>query len=183
MTKLRTVNHDAVEAEQVQRTGRTEAERLGRIKDEFLANLSHEIRRPLNAILGWSQLLMPESVTKADLAEGLSVITRNARTQARLIDDLLDMSRVISGKMRLDVQRVDLPAVIEAAIESMTPAAEARSIKIQKVIDPVAGPITGDPNRLQQVVWSLLSNAIKFTPKGGKVQVVVERSNSHVGSR
>ncbi|HEV2293635.1 MAG TPA: ATP-binding protein [Tepidisphaeraceae bacterium] len=180
LTKLRAVSHDAVEAEQVQRTGRTEAERLGRIKDEFLANLSHEIRTPLNAILGWSQLLKPESVTKADLAEGLSVITRNARTQARLIDDLLDMSRIISGKMRLDVQRVDLPAVIEAAIESMTPAAEARDIKIQKVIDPIAGPVTGDPNRLQQVVWNLLSNAIKFTPKGGKVQVVVERSNSHV---
>src|SRR5690606_8353097 len=106
--------------------------------------------------------------------------TRNARTQARLIDDLLDMSRIISGKMRLDVQRVDLPAVIDAAIESMTPAAEARQIRIQKVIDPIAGPVTGDPNRLQQVVWNLLSNAIKFTPKGGKVQVVVERSNSHV---
>jgi CheY-like chemotaxis protein len=180
LTKLRAVSHDAVEAEQVQRTGRAEAERLGRIKDEFLANLSHEIRTPLNAILGWSQLLKPESVTKADLAEGLSVITRNARTQARLIDDLLDMSRIISGKMRLDVQRVDLPAVIDAAIESMTPAAEARDIKIQKVIDPIAGPVTGDPNRLQQVVWNLLSNAIKFTPKGGKVQVVVERSNSHV---
>src|SRR5690606_37274362 len=104
---------------------------------------------------------------KADLAEGLSVITRNARTQARLIDDLLDMSRIISGKMRLDVQRVDLPAVIDAAIESMTPAAEARQIRIQKVIDPIAGPVTGDPNRLQQVVWNLLSNAIKFTPKGG----------------
>ena len=180
LTTLRAISHNAVEAEQVQRTGRNEAERLGRIKDEFLANLSHEIRTPLNAILGWSQLLNPESVTKADLAEGLGVITRNARTQARLIDDLLDMSRIISGKMRLDVQRVDLPAVIDAAIESMTPAAEAREIKIQKVIDPIAGPITGDPNRLQQVVWNLLSNAIKFTPKGGKVQVVVERSNSHV---
>lgn len=180
LTQLRAVSHDAIESEQVQRSERAEAERLGRIKDEFLANLSHEIRTPLNAILGWSQLLQPETVTKADLAEGLSVITRNARTQARLIDDLLDMSRIISGKMRLDVQRVDLPAVIDAAIESMTPAAEARQIRIQKVIDPIAGPVTGDPNRLQQVVWNLLSNAIKFTPKGGKVQVVVERSNSHV---
>ena len=160
--------------------GRAEAERLGRIKDEFLANLSHEIRTPLNAILGWSQLLKPGETPEAELAEGLEIITRNARTQAKLIDDLLDMSRIVSGKMRLDVQRVDLPAVIDAAIESVDPAAQAKGIKLQKVIDPIAGPVTGDPNRLQQVVWNLLSNAVKFTPKGGRVQVVVERVNSHV---
>jgi signal transduction histidine kinase len=159
---------------------RVEAERLGRIKDEFLANLSHEIRTPLNAILGWSQLLEPGKTNQADLIEGLKVITRNARTQARLIDDLLDMSRIISGKMRLDVQKVNLPAVIDAALESVKPAAQAKGIKLQKVIDPIAGPVTGDPNRLLQVVWNLLTNAIKFTPKGGNVQVVVERSNSHV---
>jgi signal transduction histidine kinase len=160
--------------------GRVEAERLGRIKDEFLANLSHEIRTPLNAILGWSQLLKPGETSVADLVEGLEVITRNARMQAKLIDDLLDMSRIISGKMRLDVQRVDLPAVIDAAMESVAPAAQAKGIKLQKVVDPIAGPVSGDPNRLQQVVWNLLSNAVKFTPKGGRVQVVIERSNSHV---
>jgi len=180
LTKLRSVNHDAVEVGQTENTRRVEAERLGRIKDEFLANLSHEIRTPLNAILGWSQLLEPGKTNQADLIEGLKVITRNARTQARLIDDLLDMSRIVSGKMRLDVQKVNLPAVIDAAIESVEPAAAAKGIKLQKVIDPIAGAVTGDPNRLQQVVWNLLTNAIKFTPKGGNVQVVVERSNSHV---
>ena len=163
-----------------ERGKRTEAERLGRIKDEFLANLSHEIRTPLNAILGWSQILVPGKSTEAELVEGLEVITRNARTQAKLIDDLLDMSRIISGKMRLDVQRVDLPAVIDAAIEAVTLAAQAKGLSLQKVVDPIAGPVMGDPNRLQQVVWNLLSNAIKFTPRGGRVQVVVERSNSHV---
>ena len=180
LTELRAENRDALEVGEAERKKGAELERLGRIKDEFLANLSHEIRTPLNAILGWSQLLVPGETSEADLTEGLEVITRNARTQAKLIDDLLDMSRIISGKMRLDVQRVDLPAVIDAAIESVRPAAEAKGMQLQKVIDPVAGPVTGDPNRLQQVVWNLLINAIKFTPKGGKVQVVVERVNSHV---
>ena len=180
LTKLQSVNHDAVEVGQTESTKRVEAERLGRIKDEFLANLSHEIRTPLNAILGWSQLLEPGKTTQADLIEGLKVITRNARTQARLVDDLLDMSRIVSGKMRLDVQKVNLPAVIDAAIESVKPAAEAKGIKLQKVIDPIAGPVTGDPNRLQQVVWNLLTNAVKFTPRGGNVQIVLERVNSHV---
>jgi signal transduction histidine kinase/CheY-like chemotaxis protein len=163
-----------------ERSLRSEAERVGRIKDEFLANLSHEIRTPLNAILGWSQILKPGETPHEELVEGLEIITRNARTQAKLIDDLLDMSRIISGKMRLDVQRMDLPTVIDAAIESVSLAAQAKGLKLQKVIDPIAGPVTGDPNRLQQIVWNLLSNAIKFTPRGGKVQVVVERSNSHV---
>jgi signal transduction histidine kinase/ActR/RegA family two-component response regulator len=180
LAKLRALSHDALEAGESERTGRAESERLGRIKDEFLANLSHEIRTPLNAILGWAQLLKPGQSTEADLVEGLEVITRNARTQARLIDDLLDMSRIISGKMRLDVQRVDLLTLIDAAIESVKPAAEAKGMKLQKVIDPIASSVTGDPNRLQQVVWNLLINAIKFTPKGGKVRVVVERANSHV---
>jgi len=180
LIKLRAVNHDVLEGGQNDRTRRNESERLGRIKDEFLANLSHEIRTPLNAILGWSQLLKPGITNDADLVEGLEVITRNARTQARLIDDLLDMSRIISGKMRLEVQRVDLAAVIDAAIESVKPAADAKGMKLQKVIDPIAGPVSGDPNRLQQVVWNLLMNAIKFTSRGGRVQVVVERVNSHV---
>ena len=197
LATLRAVNQDATgqtqtlksaeqgqaEAKQGQASaerGLAEAERQGRIKDEFLANLSHEIRTPLNAILGWSQLLTPGKSSEAELAEGLEVITRNARIQARLIDDLLDMSRIISGKMRLEVQRVDLPAVIDAAIESAKPAAEAKKMKLQKVIDPIAGEVTGDPNRLQQVIWNLLSNAIKFTPKGGTIQVVLERCDSLV---
>jgi signal transduction histidine kinase/CheY-like chemotaxis protein len=175
-----TTNQDSLDIGEAGRTRLAESERLGRIKDEFLANLSHEIRTPLSAILGWSQLLKPGVTSEAELIHGLDVITRNARTQARLIDDLLDMSRIISGKMRLDVQRVDLAAVIDAALESVRPAAEVKGMKLQKVIDPLAGPITGDPNRLQQVVWNLLINAIKFTPKLGKIQVVVERVNSHV---
>jgi len=163
-----------------ERTLRVEAERIGRIKDEFLVNLSHEIRTPLNAILGWSQLLKPGESTDAEITEGLDVIRRNARVQAQLIDDLLDMSRIISGKLRLDVQRIQLPAIIDAAVEVVRLAADAKGVRLESVVDPVAGPVTGDPNRMQQIVWNLLSNAIKFTPRGGKVQVTLERVSSHV---
>jgi signal transduction histidine kinase len=163
-----------------ERSMRVEAERIGRVKDDFLANLSHELRTPINAILGWSQLLKPGKATPEELAEGLEVIQRNARVQVRLIDDLLDMSRIVSGKLRLDVQRVELPPIIEAALESVLPAADAKQIRIQKILDPVAGAVTGDPGRLQQIVWNLLSNAVKFTQQGGKVQITLERVNSHV---
>jgi len=162
------------------RRGWSEAERTGRLKDEFLANLSHELRSPINAILGWSQLLMTGDVSPAELSEGLDVIARQARAQVRLIDDLLDMSRIVAGKLRLDVQRVELPAVIEAALEAVRPAAAAKKIRVQTVLDPLAGPVTGDPGRLQQIFWNLLSNAVKFTRKGGKVQVALERVNSAV---
>lgn len=163
-----------------ERTARAESERAGRLKDEFLANLSHELRTPINAILGWSQLIKPGESSVEEVAEAMDVIRRNARLQAHLIDDLLDMSRVISGKMRLDVQRVELPAVIDAALESVRPAAGAKNIRIEKVIDPLGGPVTGDPARLQQIIWNILSNALKFTDKGGKVQIVLERVNSHL---
>ena len=164
-----------------ERAARTQAERSSRMKDEFLATLSHELRTPLNAILGWSQLLRAGGLPgEEDLAEGLSVIERNARVQTQLIEDLLDMSRIISGKVRLNVQPVDVAAVIEAALGSVGPAAEAKAIRIQKVIDPTAGPVVGDPARLQQVVWNLLSNAIKFTPKEGRVQIVLKLVNSHL---
>jgi signal transduction histidine kinase/ActR/RegA family two-component response regulator len=165
---------------ETERNGRVEAERLGRIKDEFLANLSHEIRTPLNAILGWSQLLKPGVTSNEEMAEGLEVIQRNVRIQVHLIDDLLDMSRIISGKLRLDVQRVELPDIIRTAVEIVQLAAQAKGIRLELIVDPIAGPITGDPNRMQQVVWNLLSNAIKFTPKGGKVQITLERTDSHV---
>jgi PAS domain S-box-containing protein len=163
-----------------ERAARAEAERQSVLKDEFLATLSHELRTPLNAILGWSQMLRPGQSSQEDLSEGLEVIARNARIQTQLIEDLLDMSRIISGKVRLDVQRVDLPSIIEAAIESLRPAAEAKSIRLRRVLDPHAGPVTGDPSRLQQVLWNLLSNAIKFTPRDGRVQIFLERVNSHV---
>jgi CheY-like chemotaxis protein/two-component sensor histidine kinase len=163
-----------------ERTRRVEAERIGKIKDEFLANLSHEIRTPLNAILGWSELLKPGQSTDEEMREGLDVIRRNVKVQAQLIDDLLDMSRIISGKLRLDVQRIELPAIIDAAIEVVRLAADAKGVRLEAVVDPVAGPVTGDPNRMQQIVWNLLSNAIKFTPRGGKVQITLERVSSHV---
>lgn len=164
-----------------ERAARTHAERTSRMKDEFLATLSHELRTPLNAILGWSQILSGESAPNADdLREGLEVIERNARVQTQLIEDLLDMSRIISGKVRLNVQPVDSAAVIDAAIASVAPAAEAKGIRIQKVLDPLAGPMMGDPARLQQIVWNLLSNAIKFTPKEGRVQVVLKLVNSNL---
>jgi CheY-like chemotaxis protein len=150
------------------------------MKDEFLATLSHELRTPLNAILGYAQLLRTGVMGQAELADGLEVIERNARAQTQIIEDLLDMSRIISGKVRLDVQPVNLVDVIEAAVRTVAPAADARGIRMQKILDPLAGPVSGDPNRLQQVFWNLLSNAIKFTPKGGRVQVVLQRVNSHV---
>src|SRR5438552_2003096 len=164
----------------VERKGREEAERIGHLKDDFLANLSHELRTPINVILGWSQLMTPGETSVEEMAEGLQVIKRSARQQAQLIEDLLDMSRVVSGKMRLDAQRVELPEVIDAALESVKLAAVAKGIVIKKVIDPLAGPVTGDPARLQQVVWNLLINAVKFTGQGGKVQVILERVNSHL---
>jgi signal transduction histidine kinase/ActR/RegA family two-component response regulator len=162
-----------------ERAARAEAERAGRMKDEFLATLSHELRTPLNAILGWATMLRRSADDPEEVASGLEIIERNARVQAQLIEDLLDMSRIISGKIRLDVRSVDPTTVIEAAIESVRPAADAKEIRIQSVLDP-CGPVTGDPGRLQQVLWNLLSNAVKFTPRGGKVMVTCLRSRSSV---
>ena len=163
-----------------ERLARTEAERTSRMKDEFLATLSHELRTPLNAILGWAQVLRSEPPSPADLEQGLSTIERNARAQTQIIEDLLDMSRIISGKVRLDVMRIDLVSVLEQAIETVRPAAAARGIRLQPTLDRGVGPVSGDPNRLQQVFWNLLSNAIKFTPRNGRVQVLLERINSHL---
>ena len=145
------------------------------MKDEFLATLSHELRTPLSAILGWAQLLRRRSTDEAGNEQGLETIERNARVQTQLIEDLLDMSRITSGKVRLDIQPVEPVSVIEAAIETVRPAADAKGIRLEKLLDPAAGPVSGDPSRLQQVVWNLLSNAIKFTPKDGKVQVLLQR--------
>jgi light-regulated signal transduction histidine kinase (bacteriophytochrome)/CheY-like chemotaxis protein len=164
-----------------ERSARSEIERVSRMKDDFVATLSHELRTPLNAILGWAQILTRSRDLSPDVIEGLSVIERNARSQAQMIDDLLEMSRIISGKLRLDLQDTDLPKIVHAAIETVQLAADSRDIRIEKLIDPLPGiGTTGDPNRLQQVVWNLLSNAVKFTPKGGKIQVVLERVDSHV---
>jgi len=168
---------------QSEQAARAEAERASRMKDEFLATLSHELRTPLTAILGWSTLLRGNDRGEIDLdmlQEGLTVIERNARVQTQLIEDLLDMSRIISGKIRLDVQTVEPASCIEAAMETVMPAANAKGIRLQKILDRNAGPVCGDPNRLQQIVWNLLSNAIKFTSKGGNVHVILQRVNSHI---
>ena len=159
---------------------RLEAERVGEMKDNFLATLSHELRAPLSSILGWAHILRSGPPTPEDLAKGIEVIERNTRAQAQLIDDLLDMSSITSGKIRLDIQPLTPLAFVEAAIETVAPAAEAKGIRIERMLDPAAGPIAGDPNRLQQIIWNLLSNAIKFTPRGGKVQVLLQRVNSHI---
>jgi CheY-like chemotaxis protein/nitrogen-specific signal transduction histidine kinase len=164
----------------LERSARTEAERISRMKDEFLATLSHELRTPLNAILGWTQLLRRTNRRPEDYVEGLSVIERNARNQAQLIEDLLDMSRIISGQLRLDVQPVSLAEIIHAAADVVRPAADAKRIRLQFTLDPKASPVSGDPARLQQIFWNLLSNSVKFTPSGGRVHVVLERVNSHI---
>ncbi|MEG4628646.1 ATP-binding protein [Microcoleus sp. AR_TQ3_B6] len=158
---------------------RAEAEAANRAKDEFLSILSHELRTPLNAILGWSAMLRQRTLSQDKVLRALETIERNAKSQAQLIEDILDVSRIITGKLRLQVRPVNLVTVIESAIESVRLAAEAKSIRLQSVLDSQAGLLLGDANRLQQVVWNLLSNALKFTPKGGRVEIRLERVNSH----
>jgi signal transduction histidine kinase/ActR/RegA family two-component response regulator len=161
-----------------ERLARAEAERASAMKDEFLATLSHELRTPLNAILGWAKILRMPGVSPVDFQRGLEVVERNARMQAQLIEDLLDMSQITSGKISLETRAVALAAVIEAALETVRPLAQAKGVLLTSELDPVTLPVIGDPNRLQQVVWNLLSNAIKFTDKGGRVQVVLRRADS-----
>jgi signal transduction histidine kinase len=166
---------------QAERAARSAAERASLLKDEFLATLSHELRTPLNGILGWSQIMQQANTGPEVLAQGLEVIERNARAQSEIIEDLLDMSRIISGKVRLDVQRLDLSSIVQSAVETARPTADAKGIRLLTVIDPLNGVVvSGDVNRLQQVLWNLLSNAVKFTPKGGRIQVLLERVNSHL---
>ncbi|MDQ2974791.1 MAG: PAS domain S-box protein [Acidobacteriota bacterium] len=163
-----------------QRRTAEELREANRLKDEFLATVSHELRTPLTAILGWAHLLRGGQMERQTATRALETIERNARAQAQLIDDLLDVSRIITGKLRLDVRPVDPGSFIESAIEALGPAAAAKDVRIQKVMDTGVISIAGDPARLQQVVWNLLSNAIKFTPKGGRVQVSLQRVNSHI---
>ena len=159
-----------------ERNARADAERAGRTKDEFLATLSHELRTPLNAILGWSQLIRSGRLPADELDHGLETIERNARAQTQLIDDLLDMSRIISGKVRLELQRLNLADVASAAVGTVSPTADAKEVALEAVFDQRACTIRGDANRLQQALWNLLSNAIKFTPRGGQVRLTVQRS-------
>lgn len=156
------------------------AEDATRAKDEFLALVSHDLRSPLNAILGWTRILQSHDPDPAVTKKALETIERSATAQSRLIEDILDQSRIISGNLRLDVQPVGPVEVIHAALDVVKPAAEAKRIRIRSVLDPNAGPVSGDTERLQQVMWNLLSNAIKFSQKGSTVQVRLARINSHV---
>lgn len=181
ITSIKRIQREREELFRLETAARAEAERVGRLKDEFLATLSHELRTPLNAVLGWATILRSDAnVTPDTVKQGLEIIERNARAQGQLIEELLDMSRIINGKLRLDVEAVDLQVVVSEAVESVAPAAKAKAIRLTKVLDPKAAPIMGDPNRLQQVLWNLLTNAIKFTPKRGRIQVFLRRVNSHV---
>jgi PAS domain S-box-containing protein len=157
-----------------------QAEESSRLKEEFLATVSHELRTPLNAILGWARMLRTGQLTGENQTKALDTIERNARAQAQLIDDLLDVSRIVTGKLRMDVQPCDPSSFIDSAIEAVRPAADAKGVRLQRVLDTSTIAVPGDPVRLQQVVWNLLSNAIKFTPRDGHVQVRLERVNSHM---
>jgi signal transduction histidine kinase/ActR/RegA family two-component response regulator len=165
-----------------ERRARRAAETADRAKDEFMGVLSHELRTPLNAVYGWARMLQGGQMESdpATAARALDAIVRNADMQVRLIDDLLDIARISSGKLRLDVRAVDLSAVVAAALETVRPAAEAKGIRVGSLLDPRAGPVTGDPARLQQVVWNLLMNAVKFTPRAGRVDVHLQRAGSQV---
>jgi signal transduction histidine kinase/DNA-binding response OmpR family regulator len=162
-----------------EQAARAEAEQANRTKDEFLATLSHELRTPLTAILGWSHLLQTKTLDQENMERALETIERNARSQSQLIDDLLDVSRIITGKLRIDMRPVELVSIIEAAIDSMRPTAQAKSIQFEVTCDKAASHVSGDSNRLQQIVWNLVSNAVKFTPEGGRVNVSLERSGDH----
>ena len=161
-----------------ERAARAEAQDANRIKDEFLAIVSHELRTPLNSIQGWSQILYNRKMNETTLAKALETIQRNAKLQGKLIDDILDISRIVQGKIQLNTCPVHLVTVINAAIENIRPTAEIKSIQVESLLDPEAGQIVGDPERLQQIVWNLLSNAVKFTPSLGRVEVRLESVDS-----
>lgn len=166
---------DNAQLYQLAQSDRAKAEAANRIKDEFLAVLSHELRSPLNPILGWTRILRSQRLDSKKADQALETIERNAKLQAQLIEDLLDVSRILQGKMTLNVAPVNLASTITAALETVQLAAQAKSIEIQTTINPVADTVTGDANRLQQIVWNLVSNAVKFTPAGGKIELKLDQ--------
>lgn len=163
-----------------EKTLRKDAERANELKDEFLANASHELRTPLNAIVGWIRMLRTGSLDAATTASAMETIDRSAQTQTRLIEDLLDMSRILGGKVALDLQPIDVIPVVSAAVNSLTPSASAKEISIKTISDDGLLPVVADPTRVQQIVWNLLSNAIKFTPRGGRVAVILRKGPAHL---
>jgi signal transduction histidine kinase/ActR/RegA family two-component response regulator len=156
------------------------ANEASRLKDEFLATLSHELRTPLNAVLGYARMMRTQTLAPEKARTALDVIERNATSLKQIIEDVLDVSRIVAGRLRLNVEPVDLPAILREAIATVMPAADAKGVRVETVVEPLTAPISGDASRLQQIVWNLLSNAIKFTPRGGKVQLRLARVNSHV---
>ena len=162
-----------------EQSARAEAEQANRTKDEFLATLSHELRTPLSAILGWSHLVRTGKLDELQMTRAFETIERNARSQSQLIDDLLDVSRIITGKLQIELRPVNLSSVIEAAIDAVRPASESKDIQFETVMDSPACLVPGDANRLQQIFWNLFSNAVKFTPQGGRVRVEVDRGEPH----
>lgn len=163
-----------------ERHARAQAEEANQLKDQFLATVSHELRTPLNAILGWARMLNSGRIDEKTSSHALEVIERNARSQAQLIDDLLDVSRIISGKLRLNISQVEPVSILELALDAVRPAADAKEIELQTKLSADLGTIPGDPDRIQQIIWNLISNAIKFTANGGKVLIEVERQRSHM---
>ena len=180
ITELKRISDEREQLLESERTARSQAEHANRMKDEFLATVSHELRTPLNAIVSWTQLLREAGGLSRESSQGIDVIERNARMQAQLIDDLLDLGRIASGKMALDVEWIDIAAIAREALASVQHAAEAKQITIKTILNEVRGGMMGDKRRLLQVLWNLLTNAIKFTPSKGKVVLSVARINSHV---
>ncbi|HEX5873404.1 MAG TPA: ATP-binding protein, partial [Pyrinomonadaceae bacterium] len=180
---VRGMAHDATERRQAlkrEKEARLEAEAANRVKDEFLSTLSHELRTPLTAIMGWADLLLHDEVETDKQRQAIETIFRNANSQCQLINDLLEVSRIITGKLRLEFVACELHSVIEAAVESIRPTAEAKGVRLQVLLEPNVGLVFGDHERLQQIVWNLLSNGVKFTRKGGLVQITLQKINSHV---
>ena len=179
ITELKRISAEREQLLQSERAARGQAERANRMKDDFLATISHELRTPLNAIVGWTQVLRETDALSSEAVQCIDVIERNARVQAQLIEDLLDLSRITSGKLALDLEWADLASVVQDAVASVRPAAEAKGIRIDLDLGERPGGVLGDRRRLQQVIWNLLSNAIKFTPEGGFVRISGRRLNSH----
>jgi PAS domain S-box-containing protein len=179
---MEVANQQREEMLDAERSARMAAQRATRVKDEFLATLSHELRTPLSAILGWTQVLLRGESPKGpdEQRRAIEVIDRNARAQVQLIDDLLDLSRIMTGKIRLDLHQISFTSVVEAAVDSATPSAEAKGIRLKAILGATRDTVSADGARLQQVVWNLLTNAIKFTPKEGQIQVLLQRVNSHL---
>jgi PAS domain S-box-containing protein len=166
-------------AEEEVRASYEEARAANRAKDEFLATLSHELRTPLSAIVGWTHMLRTGGLDSATTARAIETIDRNARVQTQLISDILDVSRIVSGKLHLDVRPLELASTIAAALDTVRPSADAKGVTLESSLEPTAVPVSADPDRLQQVIWNLLANAIKFTPRGGRVELRLRRANSH----